>query len=151
MLKSLHRHISNLPQTRGWEKKISEGPPCVILASPGMLQTGLSRELLELWAPDARNGLIVTGYSVEGTMARVSTCLIFPCLLLLVIHVHSFVNANHWFPLYTAWTMCDVSVQALYTPRELCSRSYMGYSGHTQRTRRDSITQREHDPTETIG
>lgn len=67
-----NRHISNLPQTRGWEKKISEGPPCVVLATPGMLQSGSSRELLELWAPDPRNGLIVTGYSVEGTLARVS-------------------------------------------------------------------------------
>lgn len=43
-----------------------------MLASPGMLQSGMSRELLELWAPDNRNGLIVTGYSVEGTLARVS-------------------------------------------------------------------------------
>jgi Cft2 family RNA processing exonuclease len=33
---------------------------------------GSSRELLELWAPDSRNGLIITGYSIEGTMARVS-------------------------------------------------------------------------------
>lgn len=38
-----------------------------------MLQSSLSRELLEMWAPDPRNGLIITGYSVEGTMARVST------------------------------------------------------------------------------
>jgi cleavage and polyadenylation specificity factor subunit 3 len=37
-----------------------------------MLQSGTSRELFELWAPDSRNGLIVTGYSVEGTLARVS-------------------------------------------------------------------------------
>ena len=36
------------------------------------MNSGPSRELLELWAPDSRNGLIVTGYSVEGTMARVS-------------------------------------------------------------------------------
>ncbi len=36
------------------------------------MQSGSSRELLELWAPDARNGLIITGYSIEGTMARVS-------------------------------------------------------------------------------
>ena len=36
------------------------------------MNNGPSRELLELWAPDSRNGLIVTGYSVEGTMARVS-------------------------------------------------------------------------------
>ena len=43
-----------------------------MLASPGFLQTGPSRELLELWAPDPRNGLIITGYSIEGTLARVS-------------------------------------------------------------------------------
>lgn len=43
---------------------------CVMLASPGMLQTGTSRELLERWAPSERNGVIMTGYSVEGTMAK---------------------------------------------------------------------------------
>ncbi|KAF2749386.1 hypothetical protein M011DRAFT_465816 [Sporormia fimetaria CBS 119925] len=43
---------------------------CVMLASPGMLQSGTSRELLERWAPDPRNGVIITGYSVEGTMAK---------------------------------------------------------------------------------
>ncbi|KAL2813729.1 beta-lactamase-like protein [Aspergillus granulosus] len=43
---------------------------CVILASPGMLQTGTSRELLERWAPNERNGVVMTGYSVEGTMAK---------------------------------------------------------------------------------
>ncbi|KAF5338507.1 hypothetical protein D9611_013233 [Ephemerocybe angulata] len=64
------KHISNVPSTRGWEKKIAEGPPCVVLASPGFMQVGPSRELLELWAPDARNGLIITGYSIEGTLAR---------------------------------------------------------------------------------
>jgi cleavage and polyadenylation specificity factor subunit 3 len=36
------------------------------------MDNGSSRELLELWAPDARNAVIITGYSVEGTMARVS-------------------------------------------------------------------------------
>ena len=43
---------------------------CVMLASPGMLQSGVSRELLERWAPDQKNGVIITGYSVEGTMAQ---------------------------------------------------------------------------------
>lgn len=66
------RHISNVPHSRGWERKIAEGPPCVVLASPGFMDSGPSRELLELWAPDSRNGVIVTGYSIEGTMARVS-------------------------------------------------------------------------------
>ena len=41
-----------------------------MMASPGFMQNGVSRELLERWAPDRRNGLIITGYSVEGTMAR---------------------------------------------------------------------------------
>lgn len=43
---------------------------CVMLASPGMMQNGVSRELLERWAPDQRNGVIMTGYSVEGTMGK---------------------------------------------------------------------------------
>ncbi|KAF9568242.1 Metallo-hydrolase/oxidoreductase [Agrocybe pediades] len=64
------KHISNVPHTRGWEKKIAEGPPCVVLASPGFMQSGPSRELFELWCPDSRNGLIITGYSIEGTPAR---------------------------------------------------------------------------------
>jgi cleavage and polyadenylation specificity factor subunit 3 len=44
---------------------------CVMLATPGMVQNGVSRQLLERWAPDNRNGVIITGYSVEGTMAQV--------------------------------------------------------------------------------
>ncbi|KAH8677904.1 cleavage and polyadenylation specifity factor [Xylariales sp. PMI_506] len=43
---------------------------CVMLASPGMLQNGVSRELLERWAPSDKNAVIITGYSVEGTMAK---------------------------------------------------------------------------------
>lgn len=43
---------------------------CVMLASPGMLQTGVSRTLLERWAPSDKNGVILTGYSVEGTMGK---------------------------------------------------------------------------------
>ncbi|KAI9862612.1 MAG: endoribonuclease ysh1 [Vezdaea acicularis] len=43
---------------------------CVMLASPGMMQSGVSRELLERWAPDQKNGVVITGYSVDGTMAK---------------------------------------------------------------------------------
>lgn len=43
---------------------------CIMLASPGMMQSGVSRELLERWAPNERNGVVITGYSVEGTMAK---------------------------------------------------------------------------------
>lgn len=44
--------------------------PCVFMASPGMLQNGLSRELFERWCTNKRNGLVLCGYSVEGTLAK---------------------------------------------------------------------------------
>lgn len=44
--------------------------PCVFMASPGMLQNGLSRELFERWCTSKQNGLVLTGYSVEGTLAK---------------------------------------------------------------------------------
>ena len=45
--------------------------PSVVLASPGMMQSGLSRELFEAWCTDKRNGCIIAGYCVEGTLAKV--------------------------------------------------------------------------------
>ena len=51
-------------------ERFDDAGGCVVLASPGMLQNGVSRELLERWAPNERNGVVVTGYSVEGTMAK---------------------------------------------------------------------------------
>lgn len=47
--------------------------PSVVLASPGMMQSGLSRELFESWCTDKRNGCIIAGYCVEGTLAKVHT------------------------------------------------------------------------------
>ncbi|KAM0678426.1 endoribonuclease ysh1 [Binucleata daphniae] len=44
--------------------------PCVVMASPGMLQSGLSRELFEKWCEDKKNGVIVPGYCVNGTLAK---------------------------------------------------------------------------------
>lgn len=51
-------------------ERFDDSMGCVMLASPGMLQSGVSRELFERWAPSDKNGVIITGYSVEGTMAR---------------------------------------------------------------------------------
>jgi len=48
----------------------SPGQPCIVLASPGMLQTGVSRELFERWCGDRKNGVILAGYCVEGTLAK---------------------------------------------------------------------------------
>lgn len=41
-----------------------------MLASPGMLQSGLSRDLFEQWCPDPKNACIIAGYCVEGTLAK---------------------------------------------------------------------------------
>ena len=43
---------------------------CVVMASPGFLQDGVSRHLFERWCDDERNGVIIAGYSVEGTLAH---------------------------------------------------------------------------------
>lgn len=50
--------------------RMNDSSPCVLIASPGMLQSGLSRRVLEKWCPDPRNSVILTGYSVDGTMAK---------------------------------------------------------------------------------
>ena len=42
----------------------------MVMASPGMLQSGLSRELFETWCPDPKNSVIMAGYCVEGTLAK---------------------------------------------------------------------------------
>lgn len=44
--------------------------PCVVFASPGMLQSGVSRQLFDRWAADPKNGIIVAGYAVEHTLAK---------------------------------------------------------------------------------
>ena len=63
----MFKHISNM---RGMDDFDDVGP-CVVMASPGMLQSGLSRELFERWCMDKKNGVILPGYSVEGTLAKV--------------------------------------------------------------------------------
>ncbi|CAH1979755.1 unnamed protein product [Acanthoscelides obtectus] len=60
------KHISNLKGIDHFE----DVGPCVVMASPGMLQNGLSRELFESWCTDAKNGVIIAGYCVEGTPAK---------------------------------------------------------------------------------
>ncbi|CAB0034831.1 unnamed protein product [Trichogramma brassicae] len=60
------KHISNLKGIDHFE----DIGPCVVMASPGMMQSGLSRELFELWCTDHKNGVIIAGYCVEGTLAK---------------------------------------------------------------------------------
>jgi cleavage and polyadenylation specificity factor subunit 3 len=60
------KHIRSLKSL----ERFDDVGSCVMLASPGMMQSGVSRELLERWAPSDKNGVVITGYSVEGTMAK---------------------------------------------------------------------------------
>jgi len=60
------KHIQNLRNMSDFD----DSGPCVILASPGMLQHGLSRELFEKWCSDRRNGVVMTGYCVENTLGH---------------------------------------------------------------------------------
>ncbi|RVD92528.1 beta-lactamase fold-containing exonuclease [Tubulinosema ratisbonensis] len=47
-----------------------DNEPCVMVCSPGMLQSGISRELFDNWCVNDKNGVILTGYSVPGTLAK---------------------------------------------------------------------------------
>ncbi|PRQ19778.1 putative KH-domain/beta-lactamase-domain protein, archaea [Rosa chinensis] len=44
--------------------------PSVVMASPGGLQSGLSRQLFDMWCSDKRNACVIPGYVVEGTLAK---------------------------------------------------------------------------------
>lgn len=68
------KYIQNMPDRHTFAAQEAELGACVVLAAPGMLQSGASRELFESWAPDKRNGIIVTGYSVNGTLAHELKC-----------------------------------------------------------------------------
>ncbi|KAI9206499.1 beta-lactamase-like protein [Polychytrium aggregatum] len=60
------KHISNLRSKHDYD----DIGPCVMMASPGMLQSGFSRELLEQWCINKANGVIIPGYVVEGTLGN---------------------------------------------------------------------------------
>lgn len=60
------KYIRSLVDTKSFE----DNGPCVVLASPGMLQSGISLELFQRWCGDPRNGIIMAGYSVDGTIAK---------------------------------------------------------------------------------
>ncbi len=50
--------------------EIIEGPPCVILATSGMLNGGPVLEYLKRLGPDEKNTLVIVGYQAEGTLGR---------------------------------------------------------------------------------
>jgi len=62
----MFKHIQSLKGIDHFE----DVGPCVVMASPGMMQSGLSRELFESWCTEPKNGVIIAGYCVEGTLAK---------------------------------------------------------------------------------
>ena len=50
--------------------EIIEGPPCVILATSGMLNGGPVIEYLKRLGPNEKNTLVIVGYQAEGTLGR---------------------------------------------------------------------------------
>jgi len=44
--------------------------PCVVLANPGMLQSGISRDYFEMWCKDEKNCILFTGYCCDNTFGK---------------------------------------------------------------------------------
>ena len=63
------KHIKSV-KTEQEMGDIYNNKPCVVFASPGMLQSGLSKNLFEKWCSDKNNGIVITGYCVDKTLAR---------------------------------------------------------------------------------
>jgi len=59
-IKSLKDHNNNLDDRN----------PAVVFASPGMLQSGVSRQLFDRWCTDSKNGVLIAGYAVDHTLAK---------------------------------------------------------------------------------
>ncbi|KAK9677083.1 hypothetical protein RND81_11G120600 [Saponaria officinalis] len=60
------KHISPLKSIDNFD----DVGPSVVMASPGGLQSGLSRQLFDKWCSDKRNACVIPGYVVEGTLAK---------------------------------------------------------------------------------
>ena len=47
---------------------IDDSGPCVAIAAPGLLQSGLSRTIFEKWCSNSVNGIILPGYASNDTL-----------------------------------------------------------------------------------
>jgi cleavage and polyadenylation specificity factor subunit 3 len=59
-------HIQHLRTS----EELDDSFPCVVLAAPAMLQSGMSRILFDKWASNPLNGVIIPGYVVDNTLAK---------------------------------------------------------------------------------
>jgi len=62
------RYISNLKSID--VNSFDDRGASVVFASPGMLQSGVSRQLFDRWCTDSKNGVLIAGYAVEHTLAK---------------------------------------------------------------------------------
>uniref|UniRef100_A0A1D1ZMB8 Cleavage and polyadenylation specificity factor subunit 3 n=1 Tax=Auxenochlorella protothecoides TaxID=3075 RepID=A0A1D1ZMB8_AUXPR len=60
------RHVTHLRSARAFD----DVGACVVMATPSMLQSGVSRDLFEAWCGDARNLVVIADFAVQGTLAR---------------------------------------------------------------------------------
>lgn len=60
------KHISPLKSIENF----NDVGPSVVMASPGGLQSGLSRQLFDRWCSEKKNACVIPGYVVEGTLAK---------------------------------------------------------------------------------
>ncbi|KAI3509327.1 hypothetical protein L1887_24530 [Cichorium endivia] len=60
------KHISPLKSI----DEFNDVGPSVVMASPGSLQSGLSRQLFDKWCAEKKNACVIPGYVIEGTLAK---------------------------------------------------------------------------------
>lgn len=60
------KHVTHLKSAAQFD----DVGPCAVMATPSMLQSGVSRELFEAWCQDEKNCVIIADFAVQGTMAR---------------------------------------------------------------------------------
>ena len=59
----IFRHVEIPSRAEDWlNVEVNQQPPCVILCSPAMMETGVSRKVLEKIADGEKNKVILTGY-----------------------------------------------------------------------------------------
>lgn len=63
-------HSTSLPKRfELWRPEYATNPgPCVLFATPGMLQGGVSLQVLKLWAPCSKNMVLIPGTCTAGTV-----------------------------------------------------------------------------------
>uniref|UniRef100_A0A1S4C9I3 Cleavage and polyadenylation specificity factor subunit 3-I n=1 Tax=Nicotiana tabacum TaxID=4097 RepID=A0A1S4C9I3_TOBAC len=65
---SNHPELANFPIY--YASPLARRCMAVYMASPGSLQSGLSRQLFDKWCSDKKNACVIPGYVVEGTLAK---------------------------------------------------------------------------------